>query len=242
MSEEVQRYAGGPRPDALAQFQPPLTDHARELRYRFGAELRRTVASLPGGRLALDLGCGGRSHEGLLLSRYDRYLGADLPGNPVADITVGPDGRLPLDDASVDLVLSTQVIEHVRDVGLYLDEARRVLRPDGRLLLSTNGHYRYHPDPMDYWRWTPDGLRAQLASSGFEPGPMASILSGPSAALQLWQSTTVGALPRFLRPVYIVVVQGLIRLIESRRRFPLTNPNAVAYIVVATPGGPARRD
>ena len=44
---------------------------------------------------------------------------------------------LPFADRSFDLVLSHAVIEHVSDAALYLRECRRVLRPDGRLYLST---------------------------------------------------------------------------------------------------------
>ena len=55
---------------------------------------------------------------------------------------------------SFDAVLSTQVLEHVADPGALPAERFRVLRPGGRLLLSTHGIFVYHPDPDDYWRWT----------------------------------------------------------------------------------------
>ena len=42
-------------------------------------------------------------------------------------------------DQSADLALSFQVLEHVRDLQTYFSEARRVLRQDGSLLLSTHG-------------------------------------------------------------------------------------------------------
>ena len=44
---------------------------------------------------------------------------------------------LPFRDASFDLVISHAVIEHVKNPGAYLREARRVLRPGGRLFLET---------------------------------------------------------------------------------------------------------
>ncbi len=47
--------------------------------------------------------------------------------------------------------------------GLYLSECFRVLRPGGQLLLSTHGVFPYHPDPVDLWRWTCEGLRIRSA-------------------------------------------------------------------------------
>ncbi|MFW1494634.1 methyltransferase domain-containing protein, partial [Vibrio parahaemolyticus] len=65
-------------------------------------------------------------------------------------------------------VVSFQVLEHVRDVGCYLNEARRVLNTGGRLLLSTHGTWLYHPHPEDHRRWTRLGLIDELATYGFE--------------------------------------------------------------------------
>jgi SAM-dependent methyltransferase len=53
-----------------------------------------------------------------------------------------PDAPLPLPDSAFDLVLAVDVVEHVRDVQLLLSEARRVLRPGGRLAVSTPAHSR----------------------------------------------------------------------------------------------------
>ncbi len=61
-------------------------------------------------------------------------------------------------------MLSTQVLEHVTDPRLYLAECHRVLRPGGPLLLSTHGIMVYHPDPVDYWRWTGAGLQRAVTA------------------------------------------------------------------------------
>lgn len=52
------------------------------------------------------------------------------------------DGPWPVDDASVDVVWAGETIEHVADTAGWLSEARRVLVPGGRLLLSTPDHGR----------------------------------------------------------------------------------------------------
>jgi ubiquinone/menaquinone biosynthesis C-methylase UbiE len=52
------------------------------------------------------------------------------------------DGPLPFEDGSFDVVWSSEVIEHVGDTARWLSEARRVLVPRGRLLLTTPSHGR----------------------------------------------------------------------------------------------------
>jgi SAM-dependent methyltransferase len=108
------------------------------------------VRSLGRAGRALDLGCGdGRLAAGLdaaeltladvssvALERAARRL----PG--AVAVELDPDAPLPLADASFDLVLCAETIEHVRDVQLLLSEVRRVLRPGGRLALTTPAHGR----------------------------------------------------------------------------------------------------
>lgn len=63
-----------------------------------------------------------------------------LPNSGLLELQ--PDEPLPLEDASFDLVVCIETIEHVRDVQLFLSEARRVLRPRGTLALSTPAYNR----------------------------------------------------------------------------------------------------
>ena len=111
-------------------------------------------------------------------SRGVTYIGADFDGAP--DIAIRADGTLDAPDRSADLVVSFQVLEHVRDLDTYLGEARRVLRDDGLLLLSTHGTWLYHPHPEDHRRWTREGLIADLAVRGFEATECIAVV-GPLA-------------------------------------------------------------
>jgi SAM-dependent methyltransferase len=112
----------------------------------------------------LDVGCGERPYEELLVGAAE-IVGFDVPGNPYADLH-GSIDALPVEDASFDVVLCLQVLEHVPDPAAAVRELRRVVRPGGRVLLSTHGVYPYHPNPDDLWRWTHDGLARLFLTNG----------------------------------------------------------------------------
>ena len=130
-----------------------------------------------GGKVAIDLGCGSQPYRSIFDARGLVYRGADFGGG---DILIDESGRVEAADRSADLVLSFQVLEHVRDVGKYLGEALRILRDNGWLILSTHGTWLYHPHPEDHRRWTRQGLLAEMARYGFETTECIAVL-GPLA-------------------------------------------------------------
>jgi SAM-dependent methyltransferase len=227
----TERYLAHGRGDRL---RPGLLSTRYHVLRQLADALRAIVASefLPAGQLLIDYGCGERPYEELFLAKFRHYIGADLPENPRADLAIGPDGSLSLEDGVADCVLSSQVLEHVARPDAYLAEARRVLRRDGRLVLSTHGHWPYHPDPKDYRRWTLEGLRLELESAGFRPLAEYAVLGRAATALQLLQDALTDGLPRPLRPVPGVLFQLLIGAVERIRTEPLPH-DASVYIVVA---------
>jgi len=92
------------------------------------------------------------------------YVGVDAVANPMADL-LGLVEDLPVEDASFDVVLCTQVLEHCGDPAQAVRELRRVTKPGGRVLASTHGVQVYHPSPTDYYRWTHEGLRMLFTTS-----------------------------------------------------------------------------
>ena len=144
----------------------------------------------PGERV-LDLGCGAGRFVAAL-----RDAGADPVGVEVAEAALTraravapgadlrllePDGSIPLDHGAVDLVWCSEVLEHVADGAHLLQEARRVLRPGGRILVTVPFHGRVqaafvallrfeaHFDPQgQHLRFfTAGSLGALLVAAGF---------------------------------------------------------------------------
>ena len=107
------------------------------------------------GKRVLDVGSGDRPYDALFTGAG--VTAFDVPGNPRADLH-GSIDAIPVEDASFDAVLCLQVLEHVPDPGAAVRELRRVVKPGGRVLLSTHGVYPFHPNPDDLWRWTHTGL------------------------------------------------------------------------------------
>nr|AYC79423.1 hypothetical protein [uncultured bacterium] len=194
---------------------------------RLSAELR-----VPAGGRVLDYGSAESPYRGFFAADTD-FVAADLPGNPHAPVVIAPDGTVPLPAESFDAVLSTQVLEHVADPAVYLAECFRVLRPGGRMLLSTHGLMVYHPDPVDYWRWTCAGLERAVREAGFEIRGFEGIMGLAATGLQLVQDATYWHLPRPLRPVLALVLQSLIRIADRLQSDGSRRLNALVFAVVA---------
>jgi SAM-dependent methyltransferase len=124
----------------------------------------------------LDVGCGYKPYEPLFAPWAESYVGVDSGEHSAPDL-VGTAESLPVEDASFDLVLCSQVLEHVDDPAQVARELARVTAPGGRVLASTHGVHVYHPSPQDLWRWTHAGLERLFA----ENGDWASISVTPGA-------------------------------------------------------------
>lgn len=161
--------------------------------------VKANIAALnlkPGTRV-LDFGCGERPYREALGPDVN-YIGADLAGNDLADVTI-EDGVVDLPDQSVDLVLSTQVLEHVTDPERYLNECHRILRPGGRLLLTTHGTMFYHPHPTDLWRWTREGLVQIMRDALFDVRSTSPLLGAVPVGLWLLMMNLQAHLPPGIR-------------------------------------------
>lgn len=116
----------------------------------------------------LDIGCGNKPYE-QLFTGGGRYVGCDIvqsSGNRVdviCDVT-----NIPLEDGQFDTVFSTQVLEHVADHQKMLNEAYRLLRPGGKIILSAPMAWEHHEMPYDFFRFTRSGMEYIFEKAGFK--------------------------------------------------------------------------
>jgi SAM-dependent methyltransferase len=89
------------------------------------------------------------------------YLGVDMRKGPGVDMVADVE-KLPMPDASVGTIIAISTFEHVPHFWKGFDEVRRVLRPDGALLISCPFFFYIHNYPGDYWRFTPQALELLL--------------------------------------------------------------------------------
>ncbi len=148
------------------------TDHARQV--TSGYYLDQALTSDDPPDTVVDLGCG----VGLSADRCrelrpgTQWIGVDIIGSPeskarvdTGDLVVHYDGlRLPLASASVAMIHSHQVFEHVRRPIELLIEIARVLKPGGIFSGSTSHLEPYHS--FSVWNYTPYGFRLLVEEAG----------------------------------------------------------------------------
>lgn len=179
---------------------PPRSSPTFLLRAPLSAWLRdeaRRAAQRYGSYRMLDVGCGVKPYYPFFRDAASEYVGVDVVENPAADLH-GSVEELPVGDASFDVVLCTQVLEHTVDPQRAVRELRRVTAPGGRVLASTHGVEVYHPAPEDNWRWTHTGLERLFRSSAEWSSVAVTPVGGASTCLGKLSATYLDLLSRRL--------------------------------------------
>lgn len=108
----------------------------------------------------LDIGCGTALYGDLFPNRttLDIAPRTDVPVDLVADAH----DLSAIKDATFDVILCTEVLEHLHTPHQAIAEMRRVIKPGGLLILSTRFVFPLHDVPGDFYRYTKYGLRHLL--------------------------------------------------------------------------------
>lgn len=204
------------------------------------------ASRLAGGKRVLDVACGEGYGAALLAHVADSVTGADLSGEVIAHARAAyasmphlcfieaPCTRLPLPDASFDLVVSFETVEHIAEQDAFVDEIARLLAPGGVLLISCPNKREYsdrrqYANEFHVKELYRDELSRLLARRfahtawyGQRPGFFSLIApeSPPRAAqlVEVEEARAGEASPVVANPLYFLVIAGATP--ESLAPFP----------------------
>jgi SAM-dependent methyltransferase len=144
------------------------------------------------GRAVVEAGVG-EGYGGQLLARAGAatVLGVDLDEPALRHVRSTYDGilpvrgnlvRLPIGDGTVDVVVSAQTVEHLWDQPGFVAECARVLRPGGRLVLTTPNRLTFPPGNPFHSRELDARELADLVAGAFEVDELCGLHHGPRLA------------------------------------------------------------
>lgn len=178
------------------------------------------AAQCAAGRL-LDVGCGAKPYAPLFAAKVDSHVGLDLATSPHDQSTVdiyADAASLPFADNSFDTVLCTEVLEHLPEPCRAIDELHRVLKPNGRIILTCCQTFQLHEQPRDFYRFTRFGLAHLLSRfCDLEIETLVPVGGTLDFAVYFVSATMLGLLPRllggtFARKVVCALQAGYLRI------------------------------
>jgi SAM-dependent methyltransferase len=159
------------------------------------------AGTVPADVMVLDAGAGDSPYRKHFA--HTRYSAADvclrIEAHRFSDVSYVCDlVSIPVTDACYDVVLCTQVLEHVPRPLDVLREFYRVLKPGGRLWLSAPLSFPEHEIPYDFFRYTQFGLRFLFEQADFQIHELGWV-SGYLGTLAHQMNTARHELPRRAR-------------------------------------------
>ncbi|MEK7324464.1 MAG: class I SAM-dependent methyltransferase [Chloroflexota bacterium] len=188
---------------------------ARNRRDHPGAQLamlleRARQLGVPKG-LRLDLGGGDGCYRELLSSGGARALTLDRFGGPRVDL-IADVHALPVCGRVVGLIVLAEVLEHLAEPAVAVEECYRALQPGGMLAITTPQYWHVHKHPSDYYRFTDEGLRFLCERAGFE---VVDCWSRGGPALIVFHAIECNLSERW-RPLFVIPFHGLAEWIDRQ--------------------------
>lgn len=98
------------------------------------------------------------------------YTGYDIIPGPDVDVVISGEYHWPeIPSHSCDVVVSSQVVEHVRHPWRWIKEVARICKNGGIVYVCTPNTIHFHEHPVDCWRVWPDGMKALFDEAGLIP-------------------------------------------------------------------------
>jgi len=189
----------------------------------------------------LDMGCGSKPFAPLFSGRIGRYWGTDLSTSPYLsgarlDAFARAEAQ-PFRDQSFDTVVGFSMLTYLPEPVRMIEEAHRVLRPGGTLILEFTQMVPLHDEPWDFFRFTRYGAEHLLRRGGFEPleyipigGLWARVGLSTIAGLNRLNRGPTRVLTEIPVRLLYVLVQGACELLD---RLFFDPREVLAHLVVA---------
>ena len=133
-------------------------------RYLLKQQIKKHARYLRG--IVLDAGsCGSERYKSFF--KFDKYIKIDIDSSHNPDV-VGSVENIPLKNDSIDSIISTQVLEHIKNPQKAVEEFYRVLKSGGNCLVTVPQLNELHEEPHDYFRFTKYGLEEIFSHAGFK--------------------------------------------------------------------------
>jgi SAM-dependent methyltransferase len=131
-------------------------------------DIKEAIANYAKGDF-LDLGCGNKPYQSLYKPLTNSQVGCDVVQSDENSVDVlCPATDLKFNSNQFDTVLCTQVLEHVFEHNKLMEEAFRVLKPGGHLILTVPFVWELHEQPYDFFRYTKYALKELFERTGFK--------------------------------------------------------------------------
>lgn len=135
-------------------------------------------------KVVVCMGSGEEEEYKKLFSNYNDIIRIGLAHNGNVDI-FGDAMDFPVKDNSVDLIVSSSVLEHVINPEKCVNEIFRILKPGGKIYAEIPFMRTFHMAPIDYQRYTYEGIEQLFKRHGFEMEKK-GVCSGPFNAIVLF--------------------------------------------------------
>lgn len=150
----------------------------------YNGQLKEIISMIPSGKDVLDVGVGDGVIAGLLLKDAKSLTGLDISAKRVEKCAetykdgcfiVGNAEELPFKEESFDIIIASELIEHLIEPEKFLISSHRVLRKSGTLIISTPSALFYENNLTEVLKdqhlhtFSPRSLKSILKRTGFKP-------------------------------------------------------------------------
>lgn len=90
------------------------------------------------------------------------YIGVDIEKGPGVDVVCNAENIIEkFGKESFDVVISTELLEHVKNWRAVVSGIKKLCKPNGIILITTRSYgYGYHASPYDFWRYELEDMRS----------------------------------------------------------------------------------